>query len=259
MYRKSICALLALIAITSAYGSIIMPRLIPDLEGRVVGGEDTTIDKYPYQVSVRILGSHSCGGSILNSRVVLTAAHCIYSFLGASSYSIQYGITTVGGSTNVIGAERIVKHAQYDSSTINNDVALIFLSSDIPFGPNAQPIALATADPVATTPATVSGWGTLEEDGASAKILQQVEVLIVDRAFCRQQYNGVNMITEGMVCAAVENGGKDACQGDSGGPLVSNGEIVGIVSWGVGCARAEYSGVYTNVAHYRNWIESNIA
>ncbi|XP_073811913.1 trypsin beta-like [Musca autumnalis] len=172
-----LCAfvLLALMA-ASAYSSIILPRLVPDLEGRAVGGEDTTIDKYPYQVSVRMLGSHICGGSIYKSRVVVTAAHCIYSFLGASSFSIQYGVTKVAGSTNA-------------------------------------------------------------------------EVLIVDRNVCNRQYAGVNEITDDMLCAAVENGGKDACQGDSGDPLVANGELVGIVSWDVGCARTDYSGVYRNVAN----------
>ncbi|XP_073844564.1 trypsin beta-like [Musca autumnalis] len=257
MYRCTF-VLLALMA-ASAYGSIILPRLVPDLEGRVVGGEDTTIDQYPYQVSVRMLGSHICGGSIYNSRVVVTAAHCIYSFLGASSYSIQYGVTKVGGSTNVIGAERIVKNENYDSNVIRNDVALIFLSSDIPFSANAQPIPLASAEPTPNTVAVVTGWGTTEEDGTSASILQKVEVLIVDRNACNRQYAGINEITDDMLCAAVENGGKDACQGDSGGPLVANGKLVGIVSWGVGCARPDFSGVYSNVAYLKPWIEDNLA
>lgn len=257
MYRSAF-VLLALMA-ASAYGSIIMPRLLPDLEGRVVGGEDTTIDQYPYQVSVRLLGSHVCGGSIYNNRIIVTAAHCIYSFLGASAYSVQYGVTVVGGSNNVIGAQRIVKNEKYDSNTINNDVALIFLSSDIPFGANARPIPLATQSPAANTIAVVTGWGTTEEDGAAASILQKAEVLIVDQNVCKKQYAGVNEITNVMLCAAVENGGKDACQGDSGGPLVANGQLVGIVSWGVGCARADFSGVYSNVANLLAWIEANVA
>ncbi|XP_061397812.1 trypsin beta-like [Musca vetustissima] len=256
--HRSAFVLLALMA-TSAFGSVIMPRVTPDLDGRVVGGEDTTIEQFPYQVSVRMLGSHMCGGSIYNSRVVVTAAHCIFGFLGASVYSIQYGVTRVGGNTNVITAERIIKNENYDSGVINNDVALIFLSSDIPFGPNAQPIPLATTEPEPNTIAVVSGWGAVEEDGASASILQKVEVLIVDRGVCANQYAGINEITNAMLCAAVENGGKDACQGDSGGPLVANGELVGIVSWGVGCARAEFSGVYSNVAELRSWIEDNLA
>ncbi|XP_013113226.1 trypsin beta [Stomoxys calcitrans] len=257
MYRSSSFILLALFA-SSAFGSVIMPRLVPDLEGRVVGGEDTTIEEFPHQVSVRILGGHSCGGSIINSRTVLTAAHCIYTFLGPSSYTIQYGVTNVGGTTNVINVERIVRHPGYNSATIDNDVALLFLSSDITFGPNARPIEMATSSPDAGTPAIVSGWGTLEENGATPTILQQAGVFIVSNEKCRQQYEGVNYISNVMLCAAVDNGGKDACQGDSGGPLIANGKLVGIVSWGVGCARPDYSGVYSNVANLLEWIESNM-
>ncbi|XP_037806937.1 trypsin beta-like [Lucilia sericata] len=255
MYRAFI--VLTVVA-TLAQGSVIKPR-VPELDGRIVGGEDTTIDKYPYQVSVRLFGSHICGGSIVNNRVVITAAHCIYSFLGASSYSVQYGTTVVGGNNNVVAAERIVKNENYDGSAINNDVTLIFLASDIPLGATAKPIQLASQVPAAGTPAVVSGWGTLEENGAAASILQQVPVVIVDPAVCQKQYSGVNEITEAMLCAGVSSGGKDACQGDSGGPLVANGELVGIVSWGVGCARPDYSGVYSNVAYLSNWIQSNLA
>ncbi|XP_075167418.1 trypsin alpha-like [Haematobia irritans] len=254
MYRNSICVLLALIAITRAQGSIIMPRLIPDLEERVVGGEDTTIGEHPYQVSVRYLDFHICGGSIYRERVVITAAHCIRIFV-AILYSIQYGITTVGGYTNVISAIHIVPHPQYDASTNNNDIALIFLLFPIPFGPNAQPIELATADPAPDTPATVTGWGASKEGGAWAKILQKADLQIVARKKCGDNYKDVNPITITMICAAAEK--KDACQGDSGGPLAANGILVGVVSWGNGCARPNYPGVYSNVAYHNSWIQSS--
>ncbi|KAM7344443.1 trypsin beta-like [Cochliomyia hominivorax] len=256
MFCKVFVLLAALAAVT--FGSVIIPR-VPNLDGRIVGGEDTSIENYPYQVSVRLFGSHICGGSIVNNRLVITAAHCIYSFLGASSYSVQYGTTVVGGNSNVVAAERIVKNENYDANSINNDVALIFLASDIPFSASAQPIKLATVAPAVGTPAIVTGWGALAENGASPLTLQQVSVEIVDQSVCQEKYNGVNEITDKMLCAGVNGGGKDACQGDSGGPLVANGQLVGIVSWGVGCARKDYPGVYSNVANLNEWVSNNIA
>lgn len=246
------------VAVSATLASVIIPR-VPNLDGRIVGGEDTSIENYPYQVSVRLLGSHVCGGSILNNRLVITAAHCIYTFLGASAYSVQYGTTVVGGNNNVVAAERVLKNEKYDASTINNDVALIFLASDIPFSATAQPIKLASEAPAPGTPAVVTGWGALEENGGSPSVLQQTSVEIVSQATCQEKYSEFNEITDKMLCAGVNGGGKDACQGDSGGPLVANGVLVGIVSWGVGCARADYPGVYSNVAALKEWVSSNSA
>ena len=85
-----------------------------------------------------------------------------------------------------------------------------------------------------------------------------MEVPIVNRATCSSAYASYGGVTQSMLCAGVQNvGGKDACQGDSGGPLAVNGELSGIVSWGVGCAQARYPGVYANVAYLRDFISSH--
>lgn len=86
--------------------------------------------------------------------------------------------------------------------------------------------------------------------------MQSVEIPIVDRNECNEDYEGD--ITPDMICAGVPEGGKDSCQGDSGGPVVLNGNLVGIVSWGDGCARAGYPGVYTNVAYFLDWINQTV-
>jgi trypsin len=86
----------------------------------------------------------------------------------------------------------------------------------------------------------------------------KVTVPVVSRTTCRSQY-GTSAITDNMVCAGVSTGGKDSCSGDSGGPLVdASGTLVGLVSWGSGCARAGYSGVYTRVGNYISWVAQNI-
>jgi trypsin len=122
------------------------------------------------------------------------------------------------------------------------------------FGTGVRPIALTSTEPAAGTLAVCSGWGTLTSGGSLPIQLQAVEVFIISRAACNNAYAAYGGITENMICAGVPGGGKDACQGDSGGPLVVGNQQVGIVTWGVGCAEANYPGVYSNVATLRSFV-----
>ena len=120
-------------------------------------------------------------------------------------------------------------------------------------GPFTEP---STGDKV-----TVTGWGTLKSGGKQPKTLMKVHVPIVDHATCISNYAAQGYdVTDNMICAGLENGGKDSCQGDSGGPLVlkDTNEQVGIVSWGIGCAWAGFPGVYTNLVNYNDWIATKI-
>ena len=101
---------------------------------------------------------------------------------------------------------------------------------------------------------TISGWGALVEGGGAPEVLQTVDVPIVTKSECSKAYQTWGGIPEGQICAAFPAGGKDTCQGDSGGPLVIAGRQAGIVSWGNGCARKGYPGVYTEVAAFRDWV-----
>ena len=122
------------------------------------------------------------------------------------------------------------------------------------FGLGVQPIALTSVEPPAGALAVVTGWGTLTPGGSLPLQLQAVEVNITSRAACNSAYAQYGGITVNMICAGVPEGGKDACQGDSGGPLVVGGKLVGIVSWGLSCALADYPGVYSNVASLIDFI-----
>jgi trypsin len=123
------------------------------------------------------------------------------------------------------------------------------------YGAGVQQIALTSTEPAAGALSVVSGWGTLSSGSSSLPSqLQAVEVDITSRSACDSAYASYGGITENMICAAVPGGGKDACQGDSGGPLVVGSSLVGIVSWGVGCAEANYPGVYSNVATLRSFV-----
>ncbi|XP_054737873.1 trypsin alpha-3-like [Anastrepha obliqua] len=233
------------------------------LDGRIVGGENADITDFPYQVSVRYLVSHSCGGSILDTGdektkglYVVTAGHCVTPTL-PRQHSIKYGVTKYKDvSGGIAFVDRIFRHEQYNANTIDYDIALIRLMTRIPFSDKAQPIRMANATPPAGTAAVVTGWGSGQEGGQLLTALQQVSVEVVDHSECEQQYAPYtyNTVTERMLCAGVPEGGKDACQGDSGGPLVVDGEQVGIVSWGIGCARPNLPGVYSNVHTLRTWL-----
>ena len=148
----------------------------------------------------------------------------------------------------------------------NNDWIILKLDSPLEFNDDVQPTCLPLSsnwypenDP--NNRCFVSGWGTLEYEGNSPDNLQWVEVPAVTNAVCKQESYG-NQITDSMICAGYSQGGKDACQGDSGGPFVClNGTsaiLTGIVSWGVGCARPGYYGVYARVTKILDWIKTNM-
>ncbi|XP_055857223.1 trypsin beta-like [Episyrphus balteatus] len=231
--------------------------VLPQLDGRIVGGQDASISKYPYQISLQRSGSHSCGGSLYSNRVVVTAAHCLQN-VAASSLKVRVGSTQWNNGGALVGVASFKNHPNYNSRTMVNDIAIIHLSSAVSLNSNVRTIALASSAPAHGTSAVVTGWGT-RSSGASSipATLQQVNVKIVSRAQCgSSSYSyGSSQIRETMICAAAP--GKDSCQGDSGGPLVANGVQVGVVSWGYGCAQSNYPGVYSDVAALRSWVQSN--
>jgi trypsin len=123
------------------------------------------------------------------------------------------------------------------------------------YGAGVQPITLTNTEPAAGALAVVSGWGTLSSGSSSLPSqLQAVEVDITAHAACNNAYAEYGGITVNMICAGVTGGGKDSCQGDSGGPLVVGSSLVGIVSWGAGCAEPNYPGVYSNVATLKSFV-----
>jgi trypsin len=128
------------------------------------------------------------------------------------------------------------------------------VSEQFTYGPGVGPIPLTTAEPPAGANATTSGWGTTTSGASLANQLQAVDVLITDRVACNAAYANYGGITVNMICAGVPGGGKDACHGDSGGGLVCSGRLVGIMSWGLSCALADYPGVYSNVYTLKPWI-----
>jgi len=249
---------------TKALANIFLPWGDDAKSDRIIGGETVTSigeeDRYPYSVSMQDGQGHFCGGSMIAADVVLTAAHCL-----GGDFSIVVGSDDVDQGQQIAVAQQI-EHPLYDSNTDQYDMALLILEEpttlDIPFvrvnDDNLYP-------PEGTT-THVMGWGDTDPgDGQRlSDILMIVDVEVISNNDCEDaeqggdSYNG--WIYPSMLCTSTK--GQDACQGDSGGPLVvKNGSpdqdvIVGVVSWGVGCAFLP--GVFGRVSRGYSWIEETV-
>jgi len=246
---------------------------LPPGQRMIVGGVAARPWEFPWQASLRrkATNSHFCGGFIINDRWIMTASHCASGETPAI-LSIVIGDHTRNDNNNAVrrtlDVERVIMHPDYNARTLVNDIALVKLTaaSAIQFNANVQPVcAPESTDSYDYRKTVCSGWGTLSSGGACCpQTLQYVSMNITTNAFCNNAYPR-DQITADMICASDNTGGnqRDSCQGDSGGPLIvqnTNGrwEVVGIVSWGIGCASG-YPGVYARVGHFESWILNHLA
>ena len=233
----------------------------------IVGGVEATKGEFPFQVSIQSpTGSHFCGGSLIKKNWVLTAAHCVANWNKSNKVYVGLHDRTDKTGSEMFTVTKVLAHPQYNRQTLDYDYALLQLNNDSTF----RTIDLNTTEievpEDGQSPFFVwtAGWGTTKEGSFGLpRNLQKVEVPLVTQKACNapNSYNGE--ITDRMICAGLEMGGKDSCQGDSGGPLFvkqTSGDylLVGVVSWGEGCARANKYGVYSKVNHEINWIAQQI-
>ncbi|MEQ2293262.1 hypothetical protein AMECASPLE_031493 [Ameca splendens] len=235
---------------------------------KIVGGQDASPGSWPWQVSLQISGRHFCGGSLINRNWVLSAAHC-FSQRSPSVCQVSLGQQQLqGGNTTTqvsVGVDEIVVHPDYVNSTLDNDIALLRLSSSVEFTNYIGPVCLAASGSVFNngTASWVTGWGNVAEGAPlpPPQTLQEVKVPVIGNRQCSCLYEFIR-ITDNMICSGVLSGGKDSCQGDSGGPMVSKQGPrwiqSGVISFGYGCARPNRPGVYARVSGYQSWINSVI-
>lgn len=230
--------------------------------GAIVGGKAARDGAWPWQIALFQRGSFICGGSIVQERWVVTAAHCVER-APASDFQVLAGTNDRASGGTRVAVSRVVVHPRYDRRTEDNDIALLQLASPLRQTP-VRPITAAQEARFAApgTQATITGWGATREGGGSPRRLQEARVPIRPQAYCRRHL-GAGDVTARMLCAGLNRGGVDSCQGDSGGPLVvqeAGGRwlLAGVTSWGVGCARPNQPGVYTRVSQFNDWIASHI-
>uniref|UniRef100_A0A8C7BTH7 trypsin n=1 Tax=Neovison vison TaxID=452646 RepID=A0A8C7BTH7_NEOVI len=216
-----------------------------DDDDKIVGGYTCQKNSVPYQVFLN-LGYLFCGGSLINSQWVVSAAHCysqIQVHLG------EHNIAVVEGDEQFINSAKVIRHPKYNEQNFDNDIMLIKLSSPATLNSRVSTISLPKSCADADTQCLISGWGNTWSFGEKyPDDLQCLQAPILSDGTCRDAFPG--RISSNMICLGYMQGRKDACQGDSGGPVVCNGELQGIVSWGIGCAQKGKPGVYTKVCNY---------
>ncbi|KAJ8918694.1 hypothetical protein NQ315_015014 [Exocentrus adspersus] len=235
---------------------------------RIVGGHNADVNEWPWIAALFNGGRQFCGGSLIDNIHILSAAHCVahMSSWDVARLTVRLGDHNIRTNSEIRHVEkrvkRVVRHRGFDSRTLYNDIAILTLDSPIEFSQQIRPVCLPTggSDHSGKT-ATVIGWGSLRESGPQPAILQEVNIPIWSNRDCKLKYGPAapGGIVEHMLCAGQAN--RDSCSGDSGGPLmVNNGRWVqvGIVSWGIGCGKGQYPGVYTRVEKFLPWIYKNL-
>ncbi|XP_070495290.1 trypsin-3-like [Chironomus tepperi] len=234
--------------------------------GRIIGGNEISIEQAPYQVAMLYFGRLRCGGSIISCKFILSAAHCMFQW-GGAKIPVEY-ISFRAGSPNYStgGSEHLACrydiHPLYDDFLLDYDAVIFTLINYIKFDSLRKPIKLPYLnEPFLTgNPVTTSGWGTTENQ-TSSNVLLMIELKIADEVKCFNAHEADGGITTKMICAEAIS--KDSCNGDSGGPLVdvNTQKLAGIVSFGDAsgeCAIDGVPGVYTRVSSIRQWIKQII-
>uniref|UniRef100_A0AAV3B5I1 pancreatic elastase n=2 Tax=Pyxicephalus adspersus TaxID=30357 RepID=A0AAV3B5I1_PYXAD len=234
---------------------------------RVVGGTDAVKNSWPWQVSLQYLSGgywyHTCGGSLIRTNWVLTAAHCVDN---GATFRVSLGDHNIyqnDGTEQVISVSKVIYHSRWNSMNLGNgfDIAVLRLAADATLN-NAVQLAQLPSDGVVLAndyPCTVSGWGYTDTNGAVSAVLQQAPLPVVSYEICSTSSYWGRTVKNTMVCAG-GNGIHSGCFGDSGGPLncpVGNGyEVHGVTSFvsSLGCNAYLKPTVFTRVSSYIGWI-----
>lgn len=234
---------------------------------RITGGQKAKVKDWPWMAALirRQDLVHFCGGSIITRRHILTAAHCLYN-TSTEDTIVRLGDhdLTKANESNArdFDIAQIRLHAEYDTATYENDIAIIVIKQLVDYNTYMQPVCLPPPGPrYVNTTAIVIGWGTLSYGGPASNVLMEVPIPVWPQDQCESAF--AQAIFDQNLCAGAYEGGKDSCQGDSGGPLTTQQKdgrwiIIGTVSWGIGCGSVRRPGVYIRVNEYLDWIGENI-
>ncbi|MBP2477126.1 secreted trypsin-like serine protease [Crossiella equi] len=252
-----VAAAVATLGLAPATVASAAPAPEPTVDPLVVGGTSATTQQYPWTVALLLDGRQWCGGTLVKPNKVVTAAHCTEG-KALTSWQVVAGRTDLRTSQGTTAkVTKVWQHPNYRSVTSGDDVAVMTLDKNLPY--TTLPIAGPSDGALyaAGTQARALGWGDTTGNGDYSDTLNQVVVPLTSDQTCATAY-GSRYKSSAMVCAGFPQGGKDTCQADSGGPLVVSGKLIGVTSWGDGCALAGKPGVYARVSSYYSQLNTQI-
>merc|ERR1719225_1322775 len=235
---------------------------------RVAGGWPADKNEWPWIVMMMNRGNQFCDGSIIDEYHILTAAHCVAQMRASdvTTLTVRAGAHNLKNSARETGVQNfgvklVVKHKDFTMETLHSDIAILVLKEPIKYSSTVRRVCLpsSSTDTYEGKMGTVVGWGLLREGGSRPTVLMELSMKIWNNDKCRTTYGSTAPagIKSTMMCAGKQ--GKDSCSGDSGGPFVTpvgdHWEQIGVVSWGIGCGKQHYPGVYTRVNKMMDWID----
>jgi secreted trypsin-like serine protease len=239
-------------------------------DDKIVGGEEVNPPfKYNFLVSIQNEKGQQCGGILVKNDTIVTAAHCSKpkSFEAFTVNAHRHDLRLKPQEENgiVFTVDKVIVHPKYNQFNFKNDVAvwkLKYKSGDASFLGSIDPVLFDDGSNAKVGNVfTVAGWGATRGGGPLSPVLRDVRVPVIKQEDCQEAYPDLD---DSSICAGYPNGGKDACQGDSGGPMFemrnSSVLLIGLTSYGKGCAREDYPGVYTRIGYpqVRQFILDNI-
>ncbi|XP_072510780.1 transmembrane protease serine 12-like [Notamacropus eugenii] len=243
-------------------------------EPRIIGGHRAQSGSWPWIVSLQVMTfahqfTHFCGGSLITKMWVITAAHCLENYRDPQVWRAVVGGNNLFQSTQTskkIQIDTIIIHPHFIREKYLNDIALFHLKRAVHYNNYIQPICLPFFDfqPNLTrrTRCFISGWGQTREKGHYSPNLQEAEVHYIPRNACNSEESYDELVPYTSFCAGEEDGSVDTCMGDSGGPLMcyipesKRYFLMGITSFGFGCGKKHFPGVYTGVQFYKMWVNN---
>ncbi|KAJ0176307.1 hypothetical protein K1T71_008481 [Dendrolimus kikuchii] len=277
MASKTVLLLIAIVAASTALptpeqdNSIFFQHV--DLNARIVGGTQAATGAHPHMVALSTGGlvrSFLCGGSVISTRTVLTAAHCIDAVFSWGSLTNSLRVTVGTNRWNQGGTAyslaRNVTHPNYVSSTIKNDIGLLITSSNIVMNNLVRAIPISSAYAGNGVASIVTGWGRIVANGALSATLLELRLSTIGGDQCVREVAlaAVNLnvrappVEPHIELCTFHSPGHGTCNGDSGSALyrADNGQQIGIVSWGFPCARGAPD-MFVRVSAYTSWIQQN--